>query len=928
MSATFELFDTTPCAARLPVNAITDEFKFVRFVTLFDTSQTPLVIPFDVVNPVAAALMRAAYPNVPLSQLRGGVSLNPEWTKVTEPQVDQRKTAASETFTVASVNDFLAQPQVKVGGKTVAATLSADNVRTLRESGFALVAVPDGGAVHLIRVTAKAPKVAGAQRALISDLDAFLSDPTIRLDSGETFSVTLTRSNIDELRSLGVSRVAITDSNSVYVALGVDVSTPAKFADELTGPVTLTSPPPPGPFPSPLPFVFLSLPFALYMPYRQTWELEGYARGALLNSISLSPQEETTIEVFTWDRYKRTSEESLTTESETLAETTITNRDTVETVHDAAQDSGWSVDGKIGVTIPSTPFTVGGGAGTSKTLKDTNKATHELMAEAVQKASVRVKATRQTKVEQSHEFGSEQRVTRKLKNPNMCRTLNLDCFEVVAGHSVSTTLLRDEIRLCVLVPNLIQGAIDRSFLLCHEGVLRTVLREATYLSGFDAIHSLAASQRLCEFKCQATCDCQGTTPKASQYGPHPAPPPTTPRPAPAPPSGAPSTPIDRGPVILTYLTGSVAGGTLTSAVQTPDPTGRVAPAASDLISRIRGLDSARSDSWCASLFPSDDATLTCGRWYFWLIVKQFYNSSWTYLRSFANAGDTSPDALGIMLSKVDLTQIETNNPVFSGIQALSEAAHQMDELCRVKFLLNNPHPDDNGLAGSLTNARAALAAYRAATITPQPTPSGTGTGTSSNGSVQKQDEYSAKDLAEASVAEEQLLSHVRENESYYRNQIWRHLDAEDQARLLSLLGNLDAIVGKQVLGFVGDKAAMPVLIDQIAALLDWFNANVTNGEFGPDPPAQLLILPTPALTMEARLGLCDACEDFIMKHRDLDLQLKTAEVAAAQAHADQEASEAQRYKQRLAGTPPDLDTPTCCDGQVTVRVLLDKPPTP
>jgi hypothetical protein len=39
-----------------------------------------------------------------------------------------------------------------------------------------------------------------------------------------------------------------------------------------------------------------------YVPYLQTWTLLGYSRGALLNTIALSPQEETTIELFTWDR--------------------------------------------------------------------------------------------------------------------------------------------------------------------------------------------------------------------------------------------------------------------------------------------------------------------------------------------------------------------------------------------------------------------------------------------------------------------------------------------------------------------------------------------------------------------------------------------------------------------------------------------------
>src|SRR5690606_23283067 len=47
-----------------------------------------------------------------------------------------------------------------------------------------------------------------------------------------------------------------------------------------------------------------SYEIGLYTSFEQEWELKGYSRGALLNSITLSPREEVTVEVFTFDRLK------------------------------------------------------------------------------------------------------------------------------------------------------------------------------------------------------------------------------------------------------------------------------------------------------------------------------------------------------------------------------------------------------------------------------------------------------------------------------------------------------------------------------------------------------------------------------------------------------------------------------------------------
>src|SRR5258708_37795853 len=45
-----------------------------------------------------------------------------------------------------------------------------------------------------------------------------------------------------------------------------------------------------------------ALPVALYMPFTQQWKLDGYNRVRVVNSFTLGPGEEQTVEIFTSDR--------------------------------------------------------------------------------------------------------------------------------------------------------------------------------------------------------------------------------------------------------------------------------------------------------------------------------------------------------------------------------------------------------------------------------------------------------------------------------------------------------------------------------------------------------------------------------------------------------------------------------------------------
>jgi hypothetical protein len=78
----------------------------------------------------------------------------------------------------------------------------------------------------------------------------------------------------------------------------------------------------------------------------------------------------------------------------------------------------------------------------------------------------------------------------------------------------------------------------------------------------------------------------------------------------------------------------------------------------------------------------------------------------------------------------------------------------------------------------------------------------------------------------------------------------------------------------------------------------------------------------PGTVLEAMVGQCDACEDFIQKSREFDLRTQDAK-------ARQEEAEADRRRLRLEAEPPDLSDPRATSaGTVTVNVSEKADPGP
>ena len=127
---------------------------------------------------------------------------------------------------------------------------------------------------------------------------------------------------------------------------------------------------------------------------------------------------------------------------------------------------------------------------------------------------------------------------------------------------------------------------------------------------------------------------------------------------------------------------------------------------------------------------------------------------------------------------------------------------------------------------------------------------------------------------------------------------------------------------------MGSKIALRFRLAADADALEWFQGNVLDNPGLQEPPQPFPVtLQTPGVMTEPRLGQCDACEEFIMKHRELDVQRMTHEIVAAQQRAEMEKFEAQRYQMRLAQKPPMLEDPDLNRETGAIRVILqdDRP---
>lgn len=583
-------------------------------------------------------------------------------------------------------------------------------------------------------------------------------------------------------------------------------------------------------------------------------------------------------------------------------------------------DNDWklTVGGKVQLP-PIEGISVGGGIDneTSESIKVVNKATLDVVNEAVRRATARVKATRQTKVTESQEIGRESRVTRKLKNSNLCRSAIYDYFEVLASYEVKTVPLPDQIRLAVLVPNPFPEKVDRNFLIVNEGALRAALLDAKQEPGFLAARMLIAREHYCVLKCSQECKC-----------PEPA-------------KSSPASPSPQG-ATTGQPTPSVAGveDPVTRArnrVMTADTTVRAcinAIAAADTQNLATAYDRNATQS------VKETAIREFRQYMLRTFGLEMFQASWWGECLAFTSSSASPERLERLLAAADGVWLETLIRGFfiGGLLAQFTIPFLVGKLIVKLGIKSGWYAqfigfDDAGLGAAIGQARTELRLWRNAvsaqivTTSAQPNQSIT-TAPEAKKEVEEvaetaePDPFPLQSVAQWKVDEQALLMHMRNNISHYRRAIWEKMDPADRLNMLQLYGPLPNFVDNEVLGFVGDKVAVPFRTWVVGGLREVMAEVVERLKQVVPEQAREVNIPTNGLHMESRLGTCDTCEEFIMKHRELDLQQKAAEVKAAEERAKQETLETERYQKRLQKKPPELDDPDPNQGQGEIRLLV------
>ncbi|MFY2763854.1 hypothetical protein [Arenimonas sp. MALMAid1274] len=624
----------------------------------------------------------------------------------------------------------------------------------------------------------------------------------------------------------------------------------------------------------------------LFTSFEQTWTLQGYSRGSLLNSLTLAPEEEMTIEVFTFDRRKVEEEKTQGSEFERNTELSVMASVTSTIARELSESSQVSGDIGLGLPLPAggVPVNIDVGASASSEVKADIQASLDQVSEVTSRVSERVKSTRQVKVVESRETGREDRVTRKLRNANQGHALTLNCYEVLETFQVETQL-KDVKQFCLLVEPPDLGAIDIPFVLAYQDRLQRALLSKTYQSGFDAARSLYAQGWFDHASIQ-----KAELEEAAQQS-------VAATPAPTP----------QKPVVV------------------------VARQLRDALVKIFDADLLEAAGVLAEYYNPFDgkdvserdraaAESALGLFNYAFKLKTVSPGAEDRARVFIDAmrEDDSEAAvvaaLGALLAGTD-DEWMTNLKMI----AASLVSAQLASLLLIPFPVLVPVfislaviENNAGYPGLCGKAKQELKAYETAASV---VPPGADASTSADLKTREPPPqlFSLQDLAMARADFDALRLHLEANRTYYMNQVWSSEDPNARYERFRAMG-IDAYVENRLVGFVGARAIHPLrlsaldplvrrtLLDKLTAFDPVASETVGSGAsartLGPiQTAAQTVSLPTSAVFMDGGLGQCELLEPYLKQRREIERRI-------AQADADLAELRVQDARNRLAATTP------------------------
>lgn len=616
---------------------------------------------------------------------------------------------------------------------------------------------------------------------------------------------------------------------------------------------------------------------ALCAVFEQQWCHVGYTRGERVTTITLAPGEEMTLEVHTWVKDTVKSERDLLAESETRLSNKLTTRDHFEVANELSTKGHFGSNAKIELTIPveGIPIGISGGSDISADLSDTLKTTMQRTAEQTAEAANTLRSTRKLRIEEARETGRDDKQLRKVVNTNRCHTLNVHYFEVLANHKVSLQLV--ECRPCLLLP-VKKPTVTPEWVLCHAHVLKNVLLDKLFLPGFDGAKTLEMWEQLAKLEEEAPSTASGTGPGAERGG---------------------------GSSIEAEM--SRLRDDIMAAFQR-------------LKSNFDGTEDALTDLANINLlqWPWEimaDVTEALGT-LLGSIPQMIY---WGLLESNADA----LNALNGLASSTSRQALESLRNFFAAVAprdyqyniVAASVAKALDALGIPEGVVDviitggliDIVADDEGLYVAVKAAHNRLQDVEqqpALTVAAEAAEKTFNQVAPSLANTTELDGFTRLQLAEATVEFERLKCHILNNCEHYFQAIWA---LEHSCHSLANLRGYEGLVSPTPIGFVGEKAAFPLLNPRL--LNTYFDADLLDkvvkdikSNFRQDP--MTITLPTPGPIAEVALGQCCGCEDYIVESRAIDLRQQTAEAGQKQAEAD-------RRMARIAAGNLDPFEPCC-----------------
>lgn len=765
--------------------------------------------------------------------------------------------------------------------------------------------------------------------------------------------------------------------------------------------------------------------WGLRIDYEQRWMRRGYRRGRLLRSIPIAPSETVEVAVKSWARSTERRNLVEATERNNSSELTGEERWSLATAKEMVKTTSASINPSAsvsgGVSLPAGKLPVNvtgnGNVGVSGSfstqLTNSIKRTQERTQQQTSKSASSLKVSRTSTVELVTEQGVETTITERLQNPNTCRTLTYEFFEIVEEYVVVTVPIQVELILFLPLP---VPAWTPQEVLCHSCDLRKLLPCGDYLAGIDAAKFLAIAAKrgvtleslkakLAELDSPNGAAAAGSPltsglsrlaelVHAFQRTSFPLNPFTE-----APGDGGNvvddlrdgvsgfvenlgkgfGEAFEKGKEAATTLeraaergakdlktgidnavsgvqtTVAAAGEVLENAAETAAGVANEFAKAGQTLSglgRARGISiSAMTAHGGGSAPPPPELGVGSAIW--WEVAQLAAPDLTQALEVLAARVDliremsgpareaAEADAIQVFLAAVpdlnaEFTKIDVALALlasalivggavaigampglgYAGVAtagAILVLAKAVD-LAGVADIL----PDDNGLKALLRQTVA-----RGQALADQTAAGGLGTSVSD---AREQLEKQIQEFADAEVEFERLRCHLTAQLDRYGPVIWGELSAAQVQQIVNSMQIGDGIVEPSLLGYVGGRGVVRV-VDPVRVLglgFDWMSTVGQLNLAALDPVGDVLTLPTPGVTVEARLGQADACEEYVQEHRAAELRIKRAEAKAAEERAAQAKLESARMQQRLAQQPPQLDDPDNGAGPA-IRVVLEKP---